>query len=229
MYEVQYLGHSFFKVKFPKVTVLIDPYIKLETNSKDFTRLIKCPVSEKHLKDTDLILVTHEHFDHFDHQAIEDIAKNNKSLVGSSSEILNQLKISPSLKIQLEPNKTFKLRGLSVKPISVHHPTSFCPMGYSVGDENFTVFHSGDTQLMDSLKSIKADIAFLPIGGGNMTMDVVDAVRTVKMMKPKYAIPMHYNTFKMIKAQPLEFKEKIDKSIIPTKPLIMKVGETIKF
>jgi len=85
-----------------------------------------------------------------------------------------------------------------------------------------------DSALMDSFSSIKPDIAMLPIGG-TLTMDLIDAVRATKTMKPDYVIPMHYNTFEEIKADPAEFKEQIEKSVLKTKPLIMKPGQALKF
>jgi len=51
------------------------------------------------------------------------------------------------------------------------------------------------------------DVALLPIGG-NYTMDIDDAVRAVRMIKPRVAVPMHYNTFPLIKASPDEFAAK---------------------
>jgi len=60
-------------------------------------------------------------------------------------------------------------------------------------------------------------------------MDVVDAVRAIKMMKPDYAIPMHYDTFEQIKADPREFKHKIEKSILKTKAVILQPGGCFSF
>lgn len=228
MVSVQFLGHSFFKVAFPKTTVLFDPFINSSSKGKEFTRLVKCPVTENKLKKTDLIFVSHEHFDHFDKKTIESIANRDGALVVSSEHVLKELNIPANLKKPVDKEQTLKLRGIEVKPVHVHHPQAFYPLGFLVSDGSFSVFHAGDTELMQSLKKIKTDLALLPIGG-QFTMDIVDAVRTVKMLKPKNAAPMHYNTFEMIQANPKEFKERIEKSIIPTKPIILKEGQTIKF
>jgi L-ascorbate metabolism protein UlaG (beta-lactamase superfamily) len=47
-------------------------------------------------------------------------------------------------------------------------------------------------------------------------------------MKPKYVIPMHYNTFDEIKADSNEFCQRINKSILKTKPIVMGIGETVE-
>ncbi|VVB99174.1 Uncharacterised protein [uncultured archaeon] len=57
-------------------------------------------------------------------------------------------------------------------------------------------------------------------------MDVIDAVRATKTMKPKYVIPMHYNSFTSILADPNDFKERIEKSVLKTIPVVLKPGET---
>jgi L-ascorbate metabolism protein UlaG (beta-lactamase superfamily) len=100
-------------------------------------------------------------------------------------------------------------------------------LGYLISADNQSIYHAGDTELHDSFGEIKTDIALLPIGGA-YTMDVVDAVRATKTMKPKYVIPMHYNTFDEIKADSNEFCQRINKSILKTKPIVMGIGETVE-
>jgi L-ascorbate metabolism protein UlaG (beta-lactamase superfamily) len=65
------------------------------------------------------------------------------------------------------------------------------------------------------------DVAMLPIGG-NFTMDIDDAVLATEFIKPELVIPMHYDTFPVIKADPKEFEE--NNKTCKTK--IMKIGET---
>ncbi|MCD6433986.1 MAG: MBL fold metallo-hydrolase, partial [Candidatus Diapherotrites archaeon] len=67
----------------------------------------------------------------------------------------------------------------------------------------------------------------LPIGG-KVTMDIIDAVKATKMIKPKIVIPMHYNTFEIIKANPKEFAERIAESALKTEVKILKPGQEIK-
>jgi L-ascorbate metabolism protein UlaG (beta-lactamase superfamily) len=58
---------------------------------------------------------------------------------------------------------------------------------------------------MSLLANEEIELALLPIGG-NYTMDTKDAVRAIDMIKPKKVIPMHYNTFEAIKADPKTLK-----------------------
>ena len=225
--ELQYLSHSSFKVAFNGTNVLIDPFFNHGSKDPGFKRLVTCPLKKEEIKDIDMILVTHEHFDHFDKKAIEYFASRDNSLVVGYESFLRELKLPES---QLRPitirHKTV-YKKINIEVVEAHHPHSFYPVGYILEHNSNRLFHAGDTDLLDSFNEIKADVALLPIGG-NMTMDTIDAVRATKIIKPKVAIPMHYNTFSMIQADPREFKERIEKSIIKTKPIIMTPGQKVK-
>ena len=70
-----------------------------------------------------------------------------------------------------------------------------------------TIYHAGDTALMTDmvlLEEAHIDVALLPIGDF-YTMGPADALRAVKMIKPKLTIPMHYNTFPSIAQDPASF------------------------
>lgn len=226
--KLDFFRHSFFKVSSKGINVLIDPYTDNRAKQDCMVPLIKCQYSKKDFKGTDLILVTHEHFDHFEKETIEAVAKENNSFVVSHDSVLNELSLPAD---QLKPVNGFgsiELCGAKIDCFSAHHPNSFYPLSYllTIGDKS--VFHAGDTSLVDNFSKINPSIALLPIGGED-TMDVVDAVRAVKMMKPDYAIPMHYDTFNVIKADPMDFKSRIEKSILKTKPVILKPGASFSF
>jgi len=206
--------------------VLIDPFINCYKKD-DFKRLVDCPVTPKQLRDIAIILVTHEHFDHFDKKAIEDIAARENCAVVAHDHILQELSIPQRFKFPIKMNQEISLRNISINALPAHHPNAFYPLGFMLSYENTRVFHSGDTDLINDFNDIKADVALLPIGG-TYTMDCVDAVRAVKTIKPKYVVPMHFNTFSMIQQDPKEFKQRIEKSVLKTKPLILKPGQKVR-
>jgi L-ascorbate metabolism protein UlaG (beta-lactamase superfamily) len=71
----------------------------------------------------------------------------------------------------------------------------------------------------------KIDYMLLPIGD-NFTMGIRDAVKAVEYVNPEVAIPMHYNTWPVIKADPNEFKKKIEAK--GRKCKVMEFGEEIE-
>jgi L-ascorbate metabolism protein UlaG (beta-lactamase superfamily) len=70
------------------------------------------------------------------------------------------------------------------------------------------------------------DIMLVPIGD-NFTMGIDDAVKAVEFVQPGLAVPMHYNTFPVIQANPLEFVEKCQSKGMNARA--MKFGETMSF
>lgn len=82
------------------------------------------------------------------------------------------------------------------------------PAGVIISIDNHKMYHAGDTWLTTDLKLIKErwpiDVAFLPIGD-YYTMGVADAVIACGWIMPTTVVPIHYNTFPDIKADPIEF------------------------
>jgi L-ascorbate metabolism protein UlaG (beta-lactamase superfamily) len=98
------------------------------------------------------------------------------------------------------------------------------PGGFIIEVNGKKIYHAGDTGLtydMKLLEDEKIDVAFLPIGG-NYTMDIEDALKAVDFIKPKTVVPMHYNTFGIINADPEIFKSKASSNVI-----ILNVNESM--
>jgi L-ascorbate metabolism protein UlaG (beta-lactamase superfamily) len=224
--ELHYFGHSFFKLSFGDKNVLIDPFVENSNKSQDFRRLQQCSAKDSDLKGISALLVSHEHFDHFDKGLVKKIAERDNACVVSHESLLQQIDLQKRYLHPISIGEKISVRGLTIKGITAHHPQAFYPLGFLVECNGESVYHAGDTDLLDDYSGIRADVALLPIGG-NFTMDAVDAVRATKAMKPKFAVPMHYNTFKLIQADANEFKNKIEKSILKTKPIIMKPGDKV--
>ena len=172
--------------------------------------------------------MTHEHFDHFDKDFIQETAVKENACVVAHEGLLQELSLPRHLGHAINMNQTIMLRDTSITATPAHHPNSFYPLGFLLSQNGTKIYHAGDTDLLDDFSGVKPDIALLPIGG-EITMDCVDAIRAVKTMKPKYAVPMHYNTFKMIQQDPKEFQQKIEQSVLKTKVVIMKPGEKKQF
>jgi L-ascorbate metabolism protein UlaG (beta-lactamase superfamily) len=94
--------------------------------------------------------------------------------------------------------------------------------------DNKVIYHAGDTGLFYDMKLIgelnNIDVALLPIGD-NFTMGIPDAMKAVEFLKPKIAIPMHYDTFDVIRQDPKGFLDGLRQT--STKVVILKIGESI--
>lgn len=206
--KIIFHGHSFLQIINNKYSILVDPFIS--GNS-----LVTTKAGD--LK-ADYIILTHGHGDHLG-DAIE-IAKKNSSTVIATFEIVQYVgkygvKGHP---MNIGGAKEFPFG--KVKLTIAHHSSSF-PDGSYAGDptgvlltiDGVTIYHAGDTGLFYDMKLIgemnKIDYAFLPIGD-DFTMGIDDAVKAAEFLNAKVTIPMHYNTFDLIKADPEEFRKKVE-------------------
>ena len=178
---------STFKVKSSQKTIWVDPFM----------------VNAEHIGDdkADLILVTHEHGDHFSVDAINAVCKEGTELICNNSGIISKIQGNVSAKISvMKEGDALDKAGVNVKAVAGYndfHPRNDGPNSFNVGFI-FTVggiqmLHTGDTGLIDEFQQFgPLDIALLPIGG-NYTMDEEEAARAVtQTLKPRIAIPMHY-------------------------------------
>ncbi len=224
MLKLTFIGHACFLLDDGKYRVVIDPFIANNPAAK---------VGVNDLK-VDYILLTHGHGDHLG-DAIE-IARKNEATIVSNFE-LSLYCSSKGVKKTMGPHigGVATLPFGSVKLTIAHHGSTLgndpgyggAPVGFVVRMGGKVVYHSGDTGLFMDMKLIgeldKLDAAMLPIGGF-FTMDAKDAAKAVEILRPKVAIPMHYSTFDLIKADPEEFARLIKP--LGSECVILKPGES---
>jgi L-ascorbate metabolism protein UlaG (beta-lactamase superfamily) len=174
--NVHWLGHAGIKITGDKV-IYVDPY-KIKGGEK-----------------ADLILITH---DHSDHLSPDDIAK----VQGEATIIVLPASAQHHLTghIQLvKPGDEVTVAGIKIRAVPAYnlkkkyHPRDRNNVGYVFTTGGVTYYHAGDTDLIPEMASIKADVAFLPVGG-TYTMDADEAAQAAAVIKPKVAVPIHWGT-----------------------------------
>ena len=103
------------------------------------------------------------------------------------------------------------------------------PCGFLFTVEGKNVYHACDTGLFYDMKLIGEegiDLAILPIGD-NFTMGPDDALRAVKLIEPEQVIPIHYDTFEVIKQDPHTWALRVEKETA-AKVTVMKPGESLE-
>ncbi len=226
--KITWLGHSAFLLKAEK-EVLIDPFISGNP---------KAPCSPEDL-DPDIIAVTHGHRDHLG-DTIE-IGKRTGCRIVSIHEVANYIKSKGVFAEGINKSGTINIEGITLTMTEALHSSSIdasgfrfdggCPAGFVVGIGGHSIYHAGDTGVFGDMQLIgelyEPDIALLPIGD-RFTMGIKEAVKAVELIRPKIVVPMHYNTFDVIRQDPEEFKRAVEAKV-DTKVVIMKPGETIQF
>jgi L-ascorbate metabolism protein UlaG (beta-lactamase superfamily) len=203
---VEWLGHNSVRI-YGKKIVYIDP----------FSEVLKAG-DEK----ADLIVSTHAHRDHFDVDAINKLTKDGTHVVIKSGCDRTELS-SESIK-EIEIDETCKIDDIEVKGVPAYnvrrfrspgepfHPEGF-GMGAIVAVDGVKFYYAGDTDYIPVMKDFASEnieVAFLPIGG-TYTMDLDEASAAAEAIKSKIIVPVHYNHLKGTEADPIAFKEKVEK------------------
>ena len=178
---IYFIGHATMMMKYNNLIIHVDPV----NEYADYKKMPKA----------DLILVTHEHHDHFDVQAIAAITKKSTAVVLNNSA-RNLLKSGQAL----EQGDSAIIQGIKIKAIPAYNTTAgrdkFHPKGrdngyvLNIGGRN--IYLAGDTENTPEMSQLKdIDIAFLPMNQP-YTMTPEQLAQAVKDFKPKIVYPYHY-------------------------------------
>ncbi len=202
--EVKWLGHSTCLITTEKGTkILIDPWI---------TGNPVCPIKKEDIR-PDIILVTHDHFDHIGTD-IPYFAKDSNVTVIAHYDVVPKL-IAAGVDAKniitggmgMNIGGQVEVKGIKVTMTEAAHSANAA--GYIVTlEDGTTIYHAGDTGLFGGMellgKLYHIDLALLPIGN-IFTMDPFQAAYSLTLLKPKQVIPIHYGTVNGLVKDPSEF------------------------
>jgi len=204
--KLRYFSHSAFQITTSAGhKILIDPFLSGNPTS---------PVKAKDVV-ADYIILTHAHGDHLGDGF--EIAKRCNSIFICVNELAEYCKSKGFKAHNMHIGGGHNFEFGRVKFTIAHHgsmtPDNHYggePAGVIISAEGKNIYHTGDTGLFYDMKLIgemtSIDYMLLPIGD-NFTMGITDAAKAVELVAPKMAVPMHFNTFPVIDADPNEFKK----------------------
>jgi len=245
--EVLWLGQAAIRLTTPGGKVIvIDPYL---------TKNPKTPAQYKDLDalgKVDLLLVTHAHGDHLG-DAVALSKKNSAPLyapAGLCQSLMTLGELPANLAIRMNKSGTVTPLGPGIRITQVHaeHSSELVwhnpatdkdethvggePVGFILELENgFRIYHMGDTGLFGDMRMIgeryHPDLVLIPIGG-HFVMDPKDAAYATRdLIKPKFALPIHYGTIPQLAGTPAEYQQALGDAKVKVFPI--QPGEKISF
>lgn len=222
--ELTYHSHACFTIQVGDTTLLTDPFL----TDNELADVSADEVSP------DFILVSHGHGDHVGDTVA--IAQRTGATTISNFEIHNWLLaqgVENAHPMHIGGGHDFPFG--RVKLTIAHHGSVLPdgsyggnPVGFLLTLQGKKIYHACDTGLFYDMKLIGEaglDVAILPIGD-NFTMGPDDALRAVQLLEPKVVIPIHYDTFDVIKQDPDLFAQKVEGET-PAKCIVLAPGDTL--
>ena len=198
--KLTWLGHDVFRIQDGQV-IYIDPF-KIESGGPK----------------ANIILVSHEHFDHCNVDDLNKVATPNTIIVAHSQSKTELSKVNAKEVKVIKPGDKVAIGDVSIEavpayninkfrePGKVFHPKEDGKLGFIVTVKGVRIYHAGDTDHIPEMKTIRTDIALLPISG-TYVMTVQEAAEAVATINPKVVIPMHFGAIVGSKDDAESFKK----------------------
>jgi len=217
-----WLGHSTVLIEIDGVRVLTDPVWGKRASPSSLAgpkRFQPVPVTLRAMPPVDLVVISHDHYDHLDYPTIRELARTKVPFVTSLGvgAHLERWGVSPERITELDWWETYRLpaSGLSVSAAPSQHFS-----GRGLSNRNSTlwsslvlrsprhaVFFSGDTGLTTEYQVIRErlgpfDLVMLEVGGlhpswGDMHLGPENALKALSLLGGGVFLPIHWGTFSL--------------------------------
>lgn len=196
--DIQRIAHDTFRIAGSKV-IYTDPF-KVQNKDK-----------------ADVIVLSHDHFDHF---SMDDLSKvcTEETRVVASTLCKDGLKnVKAKQVMYLDSGQKVKVDSVEIEAVPAYnvnkfkspgepfHPKEKGGLGFVIQIDGTRVYHAGDSDVIPEMKSIKCDVALLPVSG-TYVMTAEEAAQAAEAIKPRVAIPMHYGAIVGSEADAEKFK-----------------------
>ncbi|UNQ74135.1 MBL fold metallo-hydrolase [Infirmifilum sp. NZ] len=196
---VEHLKHATFRLSAGGVTIYIDPF-----------------EVEGAPRDGDIVICTHDHYDHCSPDDVLKVAKKDAVVIASVNCKGKVEKLGLRYHL-VEPGSRVEVKGVTVEAVHAYnvnkrfHPREYKGVGVIVTIGGVRVYHAGDTDHIPEMKELKGrvDVALLPVSG-TYVMTAEEAVRAALDIQPKLAIPMHYGAIVGSASDAERFKKELE-------------------
>jgi len=204
--RLTYFGHSCFLVEVAGARLVLDPYLSENPHGIVDPASVPC----------DFVLCSHAHEDHIC-DALE-LARRHRATLVAPYELAEHFAAQGAATLDLMPGGGIDLPWGRLQMTPAIHSSALelpngenksmgAPCGYLLRADHRTLYHAGDTALFGDMQLIGRgglDLALIPIGD-RYTMGPADAVEALNLLRPRLAVPIHYNTTDKIRQDPHAF------------------------
>ena len=189
--NIHWLGHDTFRIEGDQI-IYTDPF-KIKKNDK-----------------ADIILITHEHYDHCSPEDVKKIQGPDTVIVAPAD---SAAKLQGNIRV-VKPGDKLEVKSTTIEVVPSYntnkqfHTKDRGWVGYVFTSGENRIYIAGDTDYIPEMKNVRADIALLPVSG-TYVMTADEAARAALDINPKTAIPMHYGSIVGTKKDALEFEKKL--------------------
>jgi len=198
--SIEWLHHASFLIQAGGENLYIDPFKITEGPKANY------------------VLISHDHFDHFDEESIRALADDSTKIISSHA-----VKKTSGIDVVLDSGVPAKFGDWMIHCVPAYnigksfHQKESCGCGFLVEHSGVSgsvvVYHAGDTDWIPEMSGLRGmvHVALLPIGG-TYTMDVDDAVKATATIVPDVVIPMHYNLLDETKVSEEQLKQFVEEA-----------------
>ena len=239
-----WLGNAGFAIRYDEILMFIDPAIELKseedrTLSEIGLRLLdELPLRATEVESVDIVMLTHQHGDHAAPKTLAVLKDKNPLIICPSIclPVLEKIGVPRERVREVVYGEKIQYKGVSIEPVRALHgrrhgavsPKVELGAGYVIRVGGHSIFHPGDTVLMEGHYELKdIEILLLPICGHSRTL-----IALPEILAPKYIIPMHYGTYEVTEdnrfwtyGDPEEIKSKIK---YPERLVVLRQGEIFR-
>lgn len=174
--NIQWLGHGSFMIQGSQ-SIFINPW-----------RVVRPSFH------ADIILITHEHYDHCSTADIEKLRGPDTRIIGNEPVA----KKIPGTEI-IRPWQSMSFDRMSIKAIPAYAPDGITHkkedggLGFVISVNYFDIYYAGDSKIISEMERIHPDIVILPIDDRD-TLSIDEAVKVVDLLSPRYVIPCNWGS-----------------------------------
>ncbi|MBO4366994.1 MAG: MBL fold metallo-hydrolase [Clostridia bacterium] len=196
--KITRLGQAGLLFETARTTVLADPYFSDSAFAvSGVHRKKEVPERAKDIR-PDLLLLTHDHIDHYDPETVQSFVNaSTRVTVLSPDSVWRRVRElgGDNNFVRMEPGVTWTEKDVTVTALTARHSDPYA-IGFALEAEGLRILITGDT-LLDLDWRVPAgferpDFLFLPINGRGNNMNAADAAKLARALNAKHAVPVHY-------------------------------------